>query len=242
MCEKQITTPCNSILYCSEACRRKDSNKPLSAANIMSAVPSPPASPSSPRSILQPRTPTGVSTRTDTSVVRIPSDNHGYKPDLDPTEWKPKATRSTRPASSRYHSEAFRYLSSFHRATNKNNDLNYNDTPTETKIDVPNMTAIAATAPTTPSLGNTPTTAASSWSISTSSGYTGQGGYDYNTRPLMPRHNRWYSTSVIGGGGVDLVTPHIPPPPANAYAKTDVVVGVERMKGGLGSFFGSGME
>lgn len=201
----------------------------------MSTSPSPPITPTSSRPILQSRTPTGASPDTDVPVVRIPADNHCYKPDLDPTEWKPKATRSARPASSRYNSEAYRYLSSFHRAIN-------HDTPNGIKIDVPNMSAIAATAPTTPSLGNTPTTTASSWSTSTSAGYTGQGGHDYDTRPLAPRHNRWYSTSAVGAGGIDLVTPHIPPPPASAYAKKDVAVGINTRKGGLGAFFGSEKE
>lgn len=235
MCERQITTPSNSLLYCSEACRKKDSRKPLSAANIMSATYSsttPP--PSSPRSILQPRLPTGYNTTNDASSSRIPADLHSYTSDLDPTEWKPKSTRSGRPASSRYNSEAFRYLSSFHRAINKN-ESNDNDTPNEIRFEVPNMNNLAVTAPTTPSLGNTPTTTASSWSMSTSAGY------EYNNRPLMPRHNRWYSTSVVGGGGVDLVTPHIPPPVENAYAKKDVTVGVSG-KGGLGSFFAGGSE
>jgi hypothetical protein len=47
-CEKQILTPaCNSILYCSESCRRKDHNKPLSHS-ILPSEPSPP--PTTPRS------------------------------------------------------------------------------------------------------------------------------------------------------------------------------------------------
>lgn len=235
MCERQITTPSNSLLYCSEACRRKDSIKPLSAATIMTAPPpssTPP--PSSPRSILQPRTPTGLNQHAHTTASRIPTDIHSYRSDLDPTEWKPKSARTGRPASNRYNSEAFRYLSSFHRAINKN-ESNDNDTPHDIKIEVPNLNSIAATAPTTPSLDNTPTTTASSWSMSTSAGY------DYNTRPLMPRHNRWYSTSAVGGSGVDLVTPHIPPPPANNYAKKDVVVDPAG-KGGLGAFFGGSVE
>lgn len=202
----------------------------------MSTSPSPPVTPSSPRPILQPRTPTGVSTGADVPISRIPADKHSYRPDLDPTEWKPKATRNARPALNRYNSEAFRYLSSFHRAINKNNDHSDNGNPGEIKIDVPSISAVAATAPTTPSLGNTPTTTASSWSISTSAGY------DYNTRPLMPRHNRWYSTSVVGSAGVDLVTPHIPPPSANDYAKTDVMLGVNKPRSGLGTFFGAQME
>lgn len=228
MCEKQISTPSNSILYCSEACRRKDSVKPLSAATIMSASPPSTATPSSPRPILQPRTPTGVTPSTYSPVTRIPTDNHGYKSDLDPTEWKPKSVRPSRPASNRYNSEAFRYLSSFHRAINKTTD-EFND---DIKIEVPDMNMISATVPTTPSLGNTPTTTASSWSMSTSAGY------DYVNRPLMPRHNRWYSTSVVNGQGIDLVTPHIPPP-IEAYAKKDIIPTDEQSKGGLGVFFGS---
>lgn len=99
-------------------------------------------------------------------------------------------------------------------------------------MDVPDIDAIAATAPTTPSLGNTPTTTASSWSMSTSAGY------EFNNRPLMPRHNRWYSTSVVGSSGFDLVTPHIPPAQVNAYAKKEVVIGMGKPKGGIGAFFG----
>lgn len=231
MCEKQISTPSNSILYCSEACRRKDSKKPLSAANIMSAPAPSAVTPSSPRPILQPRTPTGVTPPTYEPVVRIPTENHGFKSDLDPTEWKPKLARASRPASSRYDSEAFRYLSSFHRALNKtknSNDHNNDDS----KVEFPDLNTIAATVPSTPSLSSTPTTTASSWSMSTSAGY------DYVHRPLMPRHNRWYSTSVISGQGIDLVTPHIPPP-VDVYAKKDIVAAADQNKGALGTFFGA---
>lgn len=204
---------------------------------------SPPMTPSSlPR--LQVRTPTGVTISTDPSSTRKPADNHSFKSDLDPTEWKPKPTRGARPVSSRYNSEAFRYLSSFHRSINKNNESNdHNDTPDEIKIDVTNTSiAAAATAPTTPSLGNTPTTTASSWSLSTSAGYMdmGNGAYDFNTRPLAPRHNRWYSTSVIGGSGIDLVTPHIAPPPV-PYMKTNVIT-AGAARSGLGAFFGAGED
>ncbi|KAA6413700.1 MAG: hypothetical protein FRX48_02061 [Lasallia pustulata] len=48
MCEKQILVPNNSILYCSESCRRKDSSPPLTStstsnpyATILSSTPSP---------------------------------------------------------------------------------------------------------------------------------------------------------------------------------------------------------
>lgn len=208
----------------------------------MSTSVSPPTTPSSPRPILQPRIPTGLSPHSDSPAVRIPADNHGSKADIDPTEWKPKSTRNGRPIANRYNSEAFRYLSSFHRAINKDESNEYNDTPNEFKIDIRDISAALATAPTTPSLGNTPTTTASSWSMSTSVDYAGHGGYDFNTRPLMPRqHNRWYSTSAISAAGIDLVTPHIPPP-KNAYAKKDVEVGAETPKGGLGAFFGGQVD
>lgn len=235
MCEKEILYASNP-LYCSEACRRKDSVKPLSAANIMydSVHATTPVSPTRP--ILKPRTPTGVQPGTSLISTRSPADIHAFKSDLDPTEWKPKAIRCSRPAASRYHSEAFRYLSSFHRAVNKGND--YGDTPYDFELGVPDMTAIAATVPNTPSLGNTPTTTASSWSMGTSLGYTSSC-YDFKTRPLAPRHNRWYSASVVAGSGIDLVTPHIPP--STKYAKQHVV-GSPRAQGGLGAIFGADAE
>jgi hypothetical protein len=63
---------------------------------------------------------------------------------------------------------------------------------------------------TTPSLANTPTTTASSVDSL----------YEFNLRPLAPRTNPLYSTSAGHSRGIDLVTPHIPPP----AAPVDVVV------------------
>lgn len=127
----------------------------------------------------------------------------------------------------------------------KNNDVD--ETSNGVKIDVPIVDGVAVNAPTTPSLGSTPTTtASSSWSLSTSAGYIGvgmgNGAYDFSTRPLMPRHNRWYSSSIIGAGGVDLVTPHIPPPADNAYVKKDVMMDANESKSSLGAFFGGAAE
>lgn len=59
---------------------------------------------------------------------------------------------------------------------------------------------------TTPSLGNTPTTVASSFD---SAYHHGVG--SFNLRPLPPRQNPMYSTSAGNTRGIDLVTPHIPP-------------------------------
>ncbi|KAF7714518.1 Uncharacterized protein PECH_008407 [Penicillium ucsense] len=128
-CERQITVPNNSILYCSESCRRKDSAKPLSASLSPTAsfstnynhhhhssspysnthltpvtMPaSPPTSPSlSPRTIVAPMTPTRVLSSTSASVptIRIPATFHEAKSDLDPTEWKPVLGSRTTSAAS----------------------------------------------------------------------------------------------------------------------------------------------
>lgn len=254
-CERLISTPCSSILYCSEACRLKDSAKPLSAAVL--GVSTPPmlmgaspfsSAPSSPRTMLAPRSPFGVSTFGDRSTTRIPADNHGSKSDLDPTEWKPKE-KTARPASSRYNSEAYRYLSSFHRSISK---FNFNegdgrDTEGGVSFSVPTSTSAGST----PSLVHTPSTTASSYgsvpttsldsnitSTYTTSIYTGldKNGYDFSTRPLAPRHSRWHSMNGPNGVGIgaDLVTPHVAP----AYTKSEVGVGVRSGQSGLGTFFG----
>ncbi len=66
----------------------------------------------------------------------------------------------------------------------------------------------------TPSLSLTPTTTASS--LSTSIDYittTTHPHYDFNTRPLPPRHDPSYSSSAGAiKGGYDLVMPHVAPP------------------------------
>lgn len=53
----------------------------------------------------------------------------------------------------------------------------------------------------TPSLGNSPTTVASSFDSA----------YDFYTRPLLPRHNPMYALSGATKSA-DLVIPHIPHP------------------------------
>ncbi len=58
----------------------------------------------------------------------------------------------------------------------------------------------------TPSLAQTPTTASSS--LSTSADYN-KPTYDFNTRPLPPRHDPSYSSSAGAAKGIDLVMPHV---------------------------------
>jgi hypothetical protein len=195
MCEKQILTPSNAILYCSEACRRKDSCKPLSLAAVaMASANTPPSSaPSSPHSILPPRTPTG----TRSAAIGIPVGLHNAKPDLDPTEWKPRLlTRSN--------SEAFRYLSQFHRSpTATGGGVNDEGGGHRHLFSHCSTTSIASMTTPSLSLSQTPSTASSSLSTGAE--------YDFNTRPLQSRRNPMYSASAGTTKSVDLVLPFVAP-------------------------------
>lgn len=167
------------------SCRRKDASKPPSF-DLYTSTPSPPNSPfslfamddplSAPRDIVPPRLPTARTL----SSFRIPSTAHDGKADIDPTEWKPKLEK--RP------SEAFQYLSQFHRSTGNFNPTGRPSLHQRNTI----STGIA-----TPSLSYTPTTTASSMSTDAppSSFFHG---------PLPPR-TLSYSTSAKS---IDLVTPH----------------------------------
>ncbi|KAJ5202552.1 hypothetical protein N7449_004631 [Penicillium cf. viridicatum] len=204
MCENQITVPNNTLLYCSESCRRKDSCKPLSASlpsmSSMSSNTTPPTSPPlSPRTIVAPLTPTRVPSHS-IPTMRIPSHVHDAKSDLDPTEWKPVLTRN---ASSLASSDAWNYLSQFHRGTGE--PMLSRPTVQRSSSSLPALAGgVAHSHSHVPSLTNTPSTVASSFS-STASDYLGS---MYEARPLPPRHNPYFSgTSVTKG--VELVVPHI---------------------------------
>jgi hypothetical protein len=152
-------------------------------------------------------------------VLRIPSDLHDHKSDLDPTEWKPKL-------GPRAQSEAYRYLSRFHAAMNGSADGH-----DDTKIDRPmytrhNMTMTMTN--TTPSLGNTPTTVASSFDSL----------YEMNTRPLHPRHNPLYAMSAAARSD-DLVTPCIPDKDHGLDWSKKAVIKAERDGNGLGALLSS---
>jgi ECL1/2/3 zinc binding proteins len=136
LCENQIITPSNSILYCSEACRRKDTNKPLSTStsSVGSAHHhSPHSSPATPsasfkefggfsgsfRDILPQRSPTAVtpnrfsytslSSAADSEVESYEHEHSEYSdsgPMLSMTPTRPRLTP-------RSDSEAARYLRQF---------------------------------------------------------------------------------------------------------------------------------
>ncbi|KKZ62014.1 hypothetical protein EMCG_03475 [[Emmonsia] crescens] len=115
-CERQIMIPSDSILYCSESCRRQDSSKPpeisrVTTRTMTSSKHSPPASP---LSIVAPMVPTQPASCSPSPLIRIPANNHEGASELDPTEWKPKMPlRPTNPPVTS--SEASRYLSLFQK-------------------------------------------------------------------------------------------------------------------------------
>ncbi|KAL4735065.1 life-span regulatory factor-domain-containing protein [Aspergillus similis] len=196
MCEKQITVPDDRLLYCSESCRRKDTKKPLSAS-FSSPSSLPTYKPYPPRvgtpHIVKPLTPT-KSPIMASQPIRIPTDMHEAKTDIDPTEWKPVIPTDDR-ASSIMASDAWKYLSKFHgdesvlpmrRAKGRNTS----------------STSLS----TLPSLSNTPSTPSSMSSIA--SDYMSHM-YESAHRPLPPRHKPCFSGSGSVTKGVELVVPHI---------------------------------
>lgn len=181
----------------------------------MTPTTTPPDSASnSPRPILPSRIPTGASYgSTSSSSSRIPPELHNAKSDLDPTEWKPKLHR--RGVST--NSEAFRYLSRFHQPT-ANEENQAIPKPDLTRDYHSSTTSIASLATSTThstSLPLTPTTAASS--LSASIDYSNPK-YDFNTRPLPPRHDPAYSSSAGANKGIELVLPHVAPAAVPATA------------------------
>lgn len=212
MCERQIVVPNNSILYCSEkyareschpgmhprlqsySCRRKDGcQAPASGPYLSLFNPSPTMSNAEDSSddilSLKARSMCLHQQATDRTLsTRIPHMAHDGKSDLDPSEWKPNLSH-------RASSEAFQYLSQFHRSSSSL-------TPTRRPA-LQTHSTIASAVLTTPSLSHTPTT-------STSSDESLAGTpYEFVTRPLLPRHDPAYSVSA-GAKSVDLVIPHIP--------------------------------
>ncbi|KAJ5370059.1 uncharacterized protein N7496_006151 [Penicillium cataractarum] len=218
MCERQITVPNNSILYCSESCRRKDSAKPLSASlpssstlstrmatntysysSTYTATTSPPTSPPlSPRTIVAPMTPTRISSSTPIPSIRIPPTIHAAKSDLDPTEWKPvlgPRTDSTSSTSSLATSDAWGYLSQFHGGSSVLlTRRSHRSTASLSTLDV------AAT----PSLTHAPSVASS-----VSSSASDEHEHEHMHRPLPPRHNPFFSLSHAAEKGMALVVPHV---------------------------------
>ncbi|OJJ47954.1 hypothetical protein ASPZODRAFT_1815719 [Penicilliopsis zonata CBS 506.65] len=210
MCERQITVPDNSLLYCSESCRRKDSCKPLSASlpsmassSFTITATTPPSSPPlSPRIIVAPMTPTRAPTGS-IPAIRIPTDLHMVCSDPDPTEWKPVISIRPAAASSRASSEAWQFLSRFHgeHAPVKLPERRPDAAGHRSTASLSTL-ANGPAATTLPSLAHSPTTPTSSYSSSSSSDYMSYAP-ELIHRPLPPRH---HSSNAVKG--VELVVPH----------------------------------
>ncbi|KAL1638312.1 hypothetical protein SLS56_000120 [Neofusicoccum ribis] len=169
VCEKQIIVPNNSILYCSESCRKKDNTKTITFE------PSPPPTPyfhrfsfddvSPSRDIVPPRSPTQAPSKRLSYGFSETSDDEA-------PEWNEKESKE---------SEATRYLRTFSSTdiTAQRSRPNYHRSSTST---------VVSTTSTTPSLSHTPTS-----SVSISMPYTP------SNRPLPRRnpHGSSYGTRSI---------------------------------------------
>ncbi|KAF2678219.1 hypothetical protein K458DRAFT_317811 [Lentithecium fluviatile CBS 122367] len=178
-CEKQIITPSNSVLYCSESCRKKDTEKQFSFPHDYS----PPASPFNSfsfddfRDIVPARSPTQPHSKHSScaSFFEMSSDD----------------TAASSDEKARKDSEASRYLRQFQSTV-------YSTDPASTirprrpqfnRVSTSHTTYSAA-----PSLTHTPSS-----SLSYSLPYTP------STRPLPQRTNPY--SSSYGSKSIDLVTP-----------------------------------
>ncbi|KAF2730680.1 hypothetical protein EJ04DRAFT_36700 [Polyplosphaeria fusca] len=181
-CEKQIIVPNNSVLYCSESCRKKDNEKTVSYP----AEYSPPLTPFANfsfedlhfRDIVPPRSPTQPrSQRSSCAFSEMSSDDNTASSD----------------ERLRKESEASKYLRQFQSA----NQATQAGAETTVRPQRPryNRASISqATFSAAPSLSHTPAS-----SISYSLPYTP------STRPLPPRTNP--NSSSYGSRSIDLVTP-----------------------------------
>ncbi|RJE18705.1 hypothetical protein PHISCL_08963 [Aspergillus sclerotialis] len=201
MCERQITVPDNSLLYCSESCRRKDSCKPLSASvssgSSTASLPSPPwTPPTSPPIIVAPMTPTKP------PVIRVQSENHDPKPDLDPTEGKPAVPMHPAGSNPVASSDAWNFLSKFHEEPMlpRSRPIHHRRTTSQSTMSISGPL---------PSLIHTPPSMASSFSSNASEYMNSL--HDSANRPLPPRHNPNFSISS-SMRSVDLVVPHFDRP------------------------------
>ncbi|MCJ1411811.1 hypothetical protein MMC19_005903 [Ptychographa xylographoides] len=152
MCEKQIVVPNNAILYCSENCRRRDSSKVPNVESYYNAYAMTTLISPEPMDIF------GLTTRSIVprsqptvlpSFQSKPPMLHNFKSDLDPTEWKPDLHH--RPTS-----EAFQYLSQYHRTPDGLNMAH------RTVMRGRSTASAVMMAHTAPSLSHTPTTSTTS--------------------------------------------------------------------------------
>ncbi|KAF2027598.1 hypothetical protein EK21DRAFT_71604 [Setomelanomma holmii] len=191
VCEKQIITPSNSILYCSESCRNKDTEKSFTFAH------EPYSSPTTPfanfsfedlhyRDIVPQRSPTQPeSKRSSCAFSDISLDDN---------------TMSIDEKSQPLDSEALRYLRQFQSYKHPAETVR----PYRPRYNRASTSQVSFSA--APSLSHTP---ASSFSYSLP--YT-----PATARPLPPRHNP--NSASYGSKSIDLVTPVTAPSSPKSYS------------------------
>ncbi|OAK97143.1 hypothetical protein IQ06DRAFT_308218 [Phaeosphaeriaceae sp. SRC1lsM3a] len=190
VCEKQIVTPSNSILYCSESCRKKDTEKSLTYSLEHYSPPTTPFTNFSFddihfRDIVPQRSPTlPDSKRSSCAFSDISSDENCW---------------SLNEKSSTMNSEASRYLRQFQPATYSSETIRAHR-PRYNRASTSQVNFSAA-----PSLSHTP---ASSFSYSLP--YT-----PATNRPLPPRNPHG---SSYGSKSIDLVTPLTAPSSPKSYS------------------------
>ncbi|KAF2640997.1 hypothetical protein P280DRAFT_489503 [Massarina eburnea CBS 473.64] len=179
-CEKQIIVPSNFVLYCSESCRRKDTEKQLSYPFDYSPPPTPTFEDQF-RDIVPPRSPTFIGSKRNSLAFS----------DLSSDENTATATSTSASASAsatdipNHDSEASRYLRQFQATTYSGETTVRPHRPLYKRA----STSQATFAP--PSLSHTPAS-----SVSYSLPYTP------SMRPLPPR-----KVSLYGAKTIELVTP-----------------------------------
>jgi len=103
MCEKQIITPGSTILYCSEGCRRRDSNKPLTHAST--TIAESPVSPPRRSSYFETQALPDILPQRSPTMVRPPSITFSDTSEVSFFDVRASYNRSE--------SEAARYLAQF---------------------------------------------------------------------------------------------------------------------------------
>ncbi|KAF1834893.1 hypothetical protein BDW02DRAFT_497148 [Decorospora gaudefroyi] len=194
VCEKQIIVPSNSVLYCSESCKKKDTEKCLTSSYDHYSPPTTPFANFSFddltfRDIVPQRSPTQPeSKRSSCAFSDISSDDN------------------TTPSDQRSDSEASKYLRKFQSIT-------YSPDTVRSHRPRFNRSTSQFSFSAAPSLSHTPAS-----SISYSLPYT-----PATTRPLPPRTKPAHSSSY-GAKSIDLVTPVTAPSSPKSYSHKSVAV------------------
>ncbi|KAL8735895.1 MAG: hypothetical protein Q9181_002622 [Wetmoreana brouardii] len=193
-CDRQILVPNNSLLYCSERCKRIDAEHVTdyhTYTSLNSSTSSEEADIDTLSCKKRPIIERAVPTPRPMLSARIPPVAHEGKSDLDPTEWKPKTIHRTTP-------DASNYLSQFHRTPPTYGSPRRPSPVRAEAMHTQSMTSVPMTAP---SLSATPSAS------STSSGDSIAGTpYNFANRP-MTMDRRPTSAAIKS---VDLVTPKKP--------------------------------